>query len=178
MPESRPDQLVEHVIETPTSSGACLLFMRPKSHLPMNKPFAMNRLPLCPKFAMNRLPLCPKKVEISGLMRPSANQCLSVPRLSHNPHPTTYNPPNDADLSLVRHQRPFHTANPLIMTNLSLCPEKRQISGLVRHPPPCAPSLPRQKPHEPRATNYELRGSNAHFTRYRTVDTTTAWTIL
>src|SRR5260370_7539912 len=93
MTESRPDQLVEHVIETPTSSGACLLFMRPKSHLPMNKPFAMNRLPLCPKFAMNRLPLCPKKAEISRLMPPAANQCLSAPRLSPNPPPQTSTPP-------------------------------------------------------------------------------------
>src|SRR5258708_1694610 len=78
---------------------------------------------------MNRLSLCPKKAEISGLMRPSPNSG----RLSHNPHPTTHNPPHDADLSFVRHQRPFFTPNPLTINNLSLCVKKRQISRRLRH---------------------------------------------
>jgi hypothetical protein len=74
--------------------------------------------------AMNRLPLCLKKVEISGLLR----------HHSHTPHPTTHNPAHDAGLPLVRHFRPILTSNRCVMSSLSLCAKKGEISAPVRHP--------------------------------------------
>src|SRR5260370_11752520 len=55
--------------------------MRPKGHFP-----------ICNPIAMNRLPLGVQKHQISGLVRRPANSGPCLPRLSHNPHPTTYNP--------------------------------------------------------------------------------------
>jgi hypothetical protein len=70
--------------------------------------------------------------------RPLATLTRREPHsLSHNPQPTAHNPANDADLRLVRHFRPILTNNPLAMSSLSLCPHKREILGLVRHPPAC-----------------------------------------
>src|SRR5260370_28653 len=83
-------------------------------------------------FTISRLPLCPEKAQISALVRhPSAEK--STTRSSHNPHPTTYNPPNDASLRYVRHSRPFLTPNPITTSYLPLCPKKRQISPPLRH---------------------------------------------
>ncbi len=46
MPESRSEQLVEHVVETPESRDADLAFVRPKCHPLTHKPIAMNHLRL------------------------------------------------------------------------------------------------------------------------------------
>jgi hypothetical protein len=96
---------------------------------------------------MNRLPLCLKKVEISGLLR---HPCLGNPHsLSHSPKPTTHNPANDARLSFVRHLRPTLTSNPCVMSSLSLCPKKGEISALVRHAFPTTHN-PQPTTHNPR----------------------------
>ncbi len=84
------------VIKTPDSSGACLSFMRPSpAHNPQPTAHTPNSDALFPflrhpqpffaanPLIMSTLLLCPKKGEISGPLRH---------RLSHNPHPTTYNP--------------------------------------------------------------------------------------
>src|SRR5260370_38684578 len=97
MPESRSVQLVEDVPETPESGRANLAFFRPNGRTLTHNPITMSHLPLGVY-----------NTQIFGLVRPSANLGLS---LSHNPHPTTYNPPRDTDLSFPRHQRLFLASN-------------------------------------------------------------------
>jgi hypothetical protein len=100
--------------KTPGSRGADLSFVRPFGHC------LADNLP-----TMNRLPLCPHNVDFLGLVRPS---CLG------NPHSFSHNPANDADLLFVRHLRRLLTNNPLTMSSLRLCPQKCEISRLLRHP--------------------------------------------
>src|SRR6266487_6840505 len=69
------------IIETPASGGADLNFVRHP------RPFFMHKL-----FIISNLLLCLKKDQISDPVRHSANSRLSLPRLSHNPHPTPHNP--------------------------------------------------------------------------------------
>ncbi len=73
------------------------------------------------------------------------------PPLSPNPHPTTYTPPDDADLPFVRHQRISLADNPLTMNPLSLGAHKHQNSGLVRHR--AIATAPRLS-HNPHPTTY------------------------
>src|SRR5260370_28458972 len=104
--------------KTPHPSGACPFFTRPKAPRLLHKPMIMSQLNLCPK-----------KVEISGLMRPSplVNPGTLTTRLSHNPQPTSHTPNSDAPFPFLRHPQPFFTANPLIMSSLPLCVNKRTL---------------------------------------------------
>ncbi len=114
--------------------------------------------------AMNHLALCPKKVEFQGPIRPRAHSALSLPRRSNKPH----NPPRDANLSFPRHKHPFRTDNPLIMLNLSLCPQKRRISGLLRHQAPAPLRSPRHNGNEQRwSPILELNGFRRFVSRWK-----------
>jgi hypothetical protein len=146
MPESQHEAHSDHATgnaslspKKPNSRGADLSFVRPFDH-----PLTRNLL------TMNRLPLCLHNSHFLGLVRPS---CVGNPHHpSHNPQPTAHNPARDADLSPVRHPEPFFTNNPLVMSSLSLCPQKREILGLVRHR-----SLPKSTPrlsHNPHPTSH------------------------
>jgi hypothetical protein len=145
--------------ETTDSSGADLCFVRHSRRLLTHNPLTMTSLPLCPK-----------KGGISGLVR---HPCARNPR-SQNPQPTTHNPAGDADLAFVRHQRPLLTNNRLTMSNLSLCPKKGGISGLVRHPsfPASTSRLPTTHNLQPTSRiRFHLTQSRDHDNVYRhTVD--------
>jgi hypothetical protein len=117
--------------KTPGSSGADLSVVRHLRHR-----LTHNFL------TMNRLPLCPEKGEISGLVR---HPCVE------NPYSLSHNPADDADLPFVRHFRPLLTNKPLAMSSLSLCPQKGEISGLVRHRSAYAPIPCQIKIHSRRA---------------------------
>jgi hypothetical protein len=115
--------------KTPDSSDADLSLVRHPGLFPTDN-----------SLTMNSLSLCLKKLGISGPVRhPSLGNprsCTkSTTRLSHTPPPTTYNPPGGADLSFLRHLDRSPASKPINMSNLSLCPHKHEISGLVRHPP-------------------------------------------
>ena|SRR5258708_2610264 len=138
MPTSRSEQLVEHIIETPASGGANLAFVR---HL---RPFLTNN-----HLIISDLLLCLGKWQFFGLVRHLANSGLSLRRLSRNPHPTTYNPQNDALLPLVRHKRPLPAYNPLKINHLPLCSKKRGISPPLRHPTGPTPHNPQPTTHNP-----------------------------
>ncbi len=53
----------------------------------------------------------------------------AAPRLSHNLHPTTHNPPRGADLTFVRPLRPHRTYKHMTIRHLPLWPKNNQISG-------------------------------------------------
>src|SRR5258708_36751383 len=75
------------------------------------------------------------------------------------PHPTTYNPPNDASHRYVRHSRPFLTPNPITTTYLPLFPNKRQISPPLRHR--AAPRHAFRTTHTPQPTTHRIMKTSA-----------------
>jgi fused signal recognition particle receptor len=134
MSQSRSENPADHALEIRESRGASLAFVRPNYQ-------GVARNPL----VISHLPLGAHKYQISGLVRPSTNSGLCLPS---NPHPTTYNLPDDARLHFVRHHCPSLTSNPFAMSNLSLGAHKRQNSSPLRHR-----STPRLS-HNPHPTTY------------------------